>query len=111
MLAIFGSGVGWIALPFGLLPVDLWVPEAIPFFSAYANAHFALATAALIASVSLVAFPEILHRARLPLAFLSGLLLAVLQPFAVVVIGIVIAAYLRDPRRWWDPQRGTSRRA
>lgn len=94
VLAIFGSGVGWIALPFGLLPIDLWVPEAIPFLSAYANAHFALATAALIASVSLIAFPEILPRARLPLAFLSGLLLAVLQPFAVVVIGIVIAAWL-----------------
>ena len=94
VLAIFGSGVGWIALPFGLLPVDLWVPEAIPFLSAYANAHFALATAALIASVSLIVFPDILPRARFPLAFLSGLLLALLQPFAAVVIGIVIATWL-----------------
>lgn len=98
VLAIFGSGVGWIALPFGLLPVDLWVPEAIPFLSAYANAHFALATATLIASVSLIAFPEILPRARLPLAFLCGLLLAVLQPFAVVVMGIVMAAWLAMER-------------
>jgi hypothetical protein len=94
VLALFGSGVGWIGLPLGLLPVDLWVPEAIPFLSAYANAHFPLATAALIAAVSLTIFPEILPNARLPLAFLSGLLLAVLQPFAVLAIGIVIAAWL-----------------
>ncbi|MEE9216274.1 MAG: hypothetical protein V3U32_02460 [Anaerolineales bacterium] len=98
VLALFGSGVGWIALPFGLLPVDLWVPEAIPFLSAYANAHFPLAFAALIASVSLIIFPEILPDARLPLAFLSGLLLALLQPFAVVAIGIVIAAWLAIER-------------
>jgi hypothetical protein len=94
VLALFGSGVGWIVLPLGLLPIDLWVPEAIPFLSAYANAHFPLATAALIAAVSLTIFPEILSNVRLPLAFLSGLLLAFLQPFAVVAIGIVIAAWL-----------------
>ena len=98
VLALFGSGVGWLALPFGLLPIDLWVPEAIPFLSAYANAHFPLATAALIIAVSLTIFPEILPRARLPLTFLSGLLLALLQPFAVVAIGIVIVVWLAIER-------------
>ena len=98
LLSAFGSGVGWIALPFELLPIDLWVPEAIPFLSAYANAHFPLAMAALIASVSLTIFPEILPNARLPLLFAGGILLAILQPFAVVAISIVITLWLSVER-------------
>ncbi|MFQ5922724.1 MAG: hypothetical protein ACE5M4_07750 [Anaerolineales bacterium] len=98
VLTIVGSGVGWIALPMGLLPIDLWVPEAIPFLSAYANAHFPLATAALITSVSLILFPKILPGARQALLFLGGLLLALLQPFTVVAIGIVLGVWLAVER-------------
>ena len=94
VLTVFGSGVGWIALPIGLFPIDLWVPEAIPFLSAYANAHFPLATAALITCVTLILFPEILPDARQALLFLGGLLLALLQPFTVIAIGIVLGAWL-----------------
>jgi len=94
MLTLFGSGVGWIALPMGLLPIDLWVPEAIPFLSAYANAHFPLATAALITSVTLILFPDLLPDARLALLWIGGLLLALLQPFTVVAIGIVLGVWL-----------------
>lgn len=94
VLTLFGSGVGWVALPMGLIPIDLWVPEAIPFLSAYANAHFPLATAALITSVTLIIFPEILPGARLALLFVGGLLLAILQPFTVVAIGLVLGVWL-----------------
>ena len=94
LLTLFGTGVGWIALPTGLLPIDLWVPEAIPLLSAYANAHFPLATAALITSVALILFPEIIPDARLALLFLGGLLLAVVQPFTVAAVGIVFGVWL-----------------
>lgn len=94
VLTLFGSGVGGIALLMGLLPIDLWVPEAIPFLSAYANAHFPLATAALITSVTLILFPKILPDARQAVLFLGGLLLALLQPFTVAAIGIVLGVWL-----------------
>ena len=94
VLTLFGSGVGWVALPMGLLPIDLWVPEAIPFLSAYANAHFPLATAALITCVTLILFPGILPELRLVLLFIGGLLLALLQPFTVVAIGLVLGVWL-----------------
>ncbi|MFQ5942361.1 MAG: hypothetical protein ACE5JF_02290 [Anaerolineales bacterium] len=94
LLTLFGSGVGWIALSVGLFPIDLWVPEAIPFLSAYANAHFPLSIAMLVAAAALIVFPGLLPAARLAMIFFTGLLLALLQPFAVVVIGAVLATWI-----------------
>ncbi|MGW8250826.1 MAG: hypothetical protein ACWGO1_09310, partial [Anaerolineales bacterium] len=48
VLTSLGSGLGWLALPFGAFTADFWVAEAYPFLSAYANPHFPLALGLLL---------------------------------------------------------------
>ncbi len=92
-LALFGSGVGWLGVPFGLLPNDLWVPESIPLLSGYANAHFAFAAALLISGIALIAFDDYFPKQRLPLAFAVGLALALVQPFAALPVLLTAAIW------------------
>ena len=47
-LALFGSGLGWLGLMFGAFTSDLWVAEAYPFLSAYANPHFPIGLALVV---------------------------------------------------------------
>ena len=47
-LALFGSGLGWLAASFGLFTADFWVAEGYPFLSAYANPHFPTGMAILV---------------------------------------------------------------
>jgi hypothetical protein len=91
---VLGSGLGWLGIPFGFLSTDLWVPESIPFLSAYANAHFPLATALIL---GLVLFQ--LGKARSPwlqmgLTFVLAFALAAIQPFALITLGVVIFVWL-----------------
>ncbi len=50
-LAALGSGMGWLALPFGGFTADFWVAEAYPFLSSFANPHFPLGLGLLLALV------------------------------------------------------------
>lgn len=102
VLAAFGSGVGWLGIPFGLMGNDLSVPESIPLMSAYANAHFALASGLLVWSISLIAFPEYLSRFKLPLCYAAGLALALIQPFAALPVLLTGAIWLA----WEGTQSG-----
>jgi hypothetical protein len=97
-LTLFGSGLGWIAAGVGRLPIDLWVPEAIPFYSAYANAHFPLAGAAMLLALAVLSAVQLRRIFRWGGAALAGLVLAVVQPFAVltvVAVGLVWGAWTR----------------
>jgi hypothetical protein len=97
-LTLFGSGLGWIGVGVGRLPIDLWVPEAIPFFSAFANAHFPLAAAAMLAATTMICAPDLRRGLRWWGAGLAGLLLALVQPFAVLpvaAVGIVWGVWMR----------------
>lgn len=87
-LALFGSGMGWLALPFGKFPSDFWVAETYPFLSAYTNPHFALGLALLL---------WLLLAARDPrrpgwLCLLLALALAVAMPFGVAMALAVLGA-------------------
>jgi hypothetical protein len=89
-LTLFGSGLGWIGIAAaGRLPVDLWVPEAIPFYSAFANAHFPLSAAAMLTALTAFAAPDLRRGVRIACAALAGLVLALVQPFAVVGVASV----------------------
>lgn len=44
-LALFGSGLGWLAAAFGGFTADFWWAEAYPFLTAYVNPHFVLGLA------------------------------------------------------------------
>lgn len=99
-LASLGSGLGWLAIPFGEFTADFWVAEAYPFLSAYANAHFPLAIALqiwLLTPSNAVKFTFVNGIKNA----LAALLLAVISPFGVIVVGLVWIGYFI-----WEYLRG-----
>jgi hypothetical protein len=57
LLIGFSSGLGWLAVPFDIFAPDLWVPEAITFYSIFANPHFPLAVALMLLTFLFVLVP------------------------------------------------------
>lgn len=103
LLISVGSGLGWLLLLLdpGRLAVDLTVPEAFPFYAAYANPHFpmSIASLALIAATYMVVFrrgytaPPAVENGGLGLMLLS-MLLALIQPTALIPIASALVAYV-----------------
>jgi hypothetical protein len=97
-LAALGSGIGWLAVPFGALTSDFWVAEAYPFLSALSTPHFSLGLGLLLELLAPLAesVDEPLsqtvwsHAGVLLLAFLLG----ILSPFGVVIAMVVCAGVL-----------------
>lgn len=90
LLVVLGAGVGWLAIPFGILTSDFWVAEAYPFLSVYVNPHFPFGLGLLL----IIVVPGII-KVRQPgdyirlkegatLVILS-VVLAIVQPFGVVL--------------------------
>jgi hypothetical protein len=101
LLAIFGSGLGWLLFllnqPTWLdwTPVDFKMPEAHPFFSALTFPHIAISTALLLASfwLTLEAF---INRYRWLCAVGAGLInfaTAIVFPFLIFLIAAVLGIY------------------
>jgi hypothetical protein len=88
LLAGFGSGVGWLAIPAGHFTSDFWVAEAYPFLSAYATPHFAVGLG-LVLNLFIISMLPPSKKSILSL-FVLSFLLAIIQPFGVVVAGLVI---------------------
>jgi hypothetical protein len=96
--------LGWLWLLLAgakRIPPDMLIPEAFPFFAAYANPHFPLSIAclALIASVFIVVFRRGFK--QIPTAdngglalFLMSMLLALIQPTALVPISSALVLYV-----------------
>jgi hypothetical protein len=93
ILFLVGSGFGWLGLIFGYLPTDLWIPESIPFLSAYTNPHFPLAIALFLLILALALVKELSPARRLFIAVVLSTLLAILQPFGVVVLGLSLLVW------------------
>jgi hypothetical protein len=97
LLFALGSGVGWLAVPFGAFTSDLWVAEAIPFLSVFVNAHFALATALLLWILGWTVpglSREPASTRRLILIAVGATVLAQVQPLALLNVGLTLAAVL-----------------
>lgn len=92
ILILFGSGLGWIAGLFGGFTSDFWVAEAYPFLSMFTNPHFPLGLGLLLLLFDMLAGG--LRWRQAPLLTLLGLVLAVIQPFAVVVGAVVWAGLI-----------------
>ncbi len=92
LLTMFGSGLGWLAIPFGIQASDLSIPESIPFLSAYVNPHFPFAAAVMLGAVL-----SVFNRGRIWLrsiaAFTCGTLLGVVLPFSMVSLTIGIGLW------------------
>jgi hypothetical protein len=95
VLAALGSGLGWLALPFGALTADYWVAEAYPFLSAYTNPHFSIGLSLLL---WLLLPPQSVSRQPFVWKAVAYLLvsasLGIMSPFGVVVALMVLAGLL-----------------
>lgn len=93
ILALFGSGLGWLTLNFGIEASDLTIPESIPFLSAYTNAHFPLAAALMLGSVI-----SVLSNGRVGLrmmvGFACGILLGLVQPFSIFSLAVFLGVWM-----------------
>jgi len=80
-----GSGLGWIALAFGQVTPDLWVPEAYPFLSAFTNPHFPLGLALIL---FLLTPPRKAKKRQVEMLFCFGgaAALGLVLPFGVVLV-------------------------
>jgi hypothetical protein len=93
-LTAFGAGLGWIGVALGRSAIDLWVPEAVPFFAALANAHFPLSAAAMLTALSALTAPTSPRLLRFGGAAAAGMMLGVVQPFAVIPVVVVGGLWL-----------------
>jgi hypothetical protein len=99
----------------GILAGDLWIPEAVPFLSAYANAHFPVAASALLGGTLVVAGGGGRMGRRALLAVVCGAALGAVAPFSLVSLVPVLAGWTvlevikgGGPVRWacmWSSQR------
>lgn len=94
LLAAFGSGMGWLALPAGVYTADFWVAEAYPFLSAFATPHFSLGLGLLLILLA----PPLPHSAAAPdwrspalITTLLSFCLALISPFGAVVALVGLA--------------------
>ncbi|MEW5872609.1 MAG: hypothetical protein AB1894_25335 [Chloroflexota bacterium] len=94
VLAVFGSGLGWLAVPFQMFTSDLWVAEAYPFLSAYANAHFPLSLALLLFLLMLPEGRGHIGDASDWTAVVLALLLASMSPFGVVLVLVILGGLI-----------------
>ncbi|MGC9334116.1 MAG: hypothetical protein ACP5JJ_08215 [Anaerolineae bacterium] len=108
ILICFSAGLGWFLAPLGLTVADLWVAEGFTFLSMLANPHFPLAIGLmlLLFGGALDLATAATKPAHLIGSALTGLLLAVIQPFAVPIVLVVLGVYLglvtlRDRRPPW----------
>jgi len=83
VISVLGSGLGWLAVFAGKFTSDFWVAEAYPFLTMYTNPHFSI-------GLSLMILTLLPGRKKSWFAeFALGVGLAIIQPFAVIVVLIV----------------------
>ena len=92
ILALFGAGLGWLATFLGLFTADFWVAEAYPFLSAYANPHFPIALAMMLAMLTDASTEKRLSGwSRLLIFGSGGFLLALILPFGIILVLLILA--------------------
>ncbi len=106
LLGSLGSGMGWMFSLFGHFTSDFWVAEAYPFLSTYANPHFPLGLAIIL--WILVLADDAHSLMHWIISFGLGIILAIIQPFGVVVVitvlcsTVVFRSVLRKKFFWHD---------
>lgn len=93
-IALFGSGLGWLALAFGGFTSDFWVAEAFPFLAAFANAHFPFGLALQIGLLTPLATRAAFGSIQMPAAVFAAVLLSIIYPFGWLVVIAVQSGWL-----------------
>ena len=89
-----GSGLGWVAALAGGITADLWVAEFIPFLSLLSSAHFPLALALVLwIAMPLALSPQAMTLRRGAGLWLLATALAILQPFALIPLGVAASLW------------------
>ncbi len=95
IILIFGSGFGFLAVPFGAFTADLWVAEYIPFLGLLTSAHFPLATGLILLLIIRIALPASRPNPHsLAIPFFLGTTLAAIQPFGFLPIGLALVVWM-----------------
>ena len=82
-LSALTLGMGWLLIPTGLLPMDLWVTEAYPLLSALTNPHFPPALALIV--VLATPNPGSASWTRIAGDAALALTLALISPFGIPI--------------------------
>jgi len=93
-IILLGAGFGWLGIPFDILASDLWIVESIPFQTAYANAHFPLATALFLGLIVLIVSDRNAVWMRMIGTFLFSTLLAAVQPFSIFALFVFLFLWI-----------------
>ena len=117
LLICFSSGLGWLVLlvsptrPGGITPIDFWLNDAYIFFALFTFPHFCLVTAALLATfLATLAYFRTPRLGYLLTGGLSVLVMAIVHPFAVLIVDAVLGVYwllLWGIRRRWPGREAT----
>ncbi len=91
LLAVLGSGLGWLALSAGVFAPDFWVAEGYPFLSFYSNPHFEVSLALLVWLIKPRPFlSEEPNGWKYGAYFSAATILGLLAPFGVVLALVII---------------------
>jgi len=106
LLSLFGSGLGWLLIAFGLTTSDLWVAEAFPFLSGFTSPHFSMGIGIALLLMMMIARP--VRWQQWPVLAGLGLLLSIIMPFGIVVTGLVSVVWAgwewrRSQHLRWQP--------
>lgn len=94
VLALFGSGLGWLAISFGYFTSDFWVAEAYPFLASYTNAHFPVGLALQVWVLTPLDPKKEFGRQQIALTLAGSILLSVIYGFGWVISFAVLTAWL-----------------
>lgn len=103
-LALFGSGLGWLAAGLGLFTSDFWVAEAYPFLASFANPHFPLGLALQMWLITPLEGKQRFGWWQATGALAASALLSAVYPFGWVVavsVSGVWALWLAWTRETW----------
>ncbi|MFL7868828.1 MAG: hypothetical protein AB8I58_08375, partial [Anaerolineales bacterium] len=97
LLAVFGSGLGWLQLIFGwvpgpITPIDFWLIDAYVFFGIAMFPHFAFVTAALC--LVFLLYLDYLEKgswARITAIAVIAILTQFVNPIAFVLVDVALA--------------------
>jgi len=94
VLTLLGAGLGWLGVLFGVDGSDLTIPESIPLFSAYTNAHFPLAIAAVLGAGRACLRTQESRFGEAFQGWFWGTILVLVLPFSTAGIGAAMVVWL-----------------
>jgi hypothetical protein len=94
VLALLGSGLGWLAISLGYFTSDFWVAEAYPFLASYTNAHFPIGLAMQVWLLTLLNSKKEFDGQQIALTLVGSGLLSITFGFGWVIVFAVLSAWL-----------------